>query len=73
MNKHFSSKAHDICVKKLHNRKNEAITKCVDAMNENQIASTCTLFNMVYSLTKRSRPFYDSNSSLVKKWSRCEY
>ena len=27
-------KAHDICVKQLHNCENDAITKCVDAMNK---------------------------------------
>ena len=64
MNEQFSSKAHDICLKQLQNRKNDIITKCIDAINEKHIAFTCKLFNTVYSLAKRSRPFSDIEDAI---------
>ena len=37
----------------------DAITKSIDKMNETYIASTCRVFNTVYSLAKKCRPFSD--------------
>ena len=64
MNEHFSSEAHDLCVKQLQNREDNIITKCVDAMNQKRIASICKLFNIVYSLPKRSTPFSDIEDTI---------
>ena len=59
MSEHFNSKVHNICVQQLKYRAADTITKCVDALNQKHAASTCRLFNTVYSLAKRSRPFSD--------------
>ena len=58
MNLHFSSQAHHICVKQLQDCPNN-IAKCIDNLNKNYIDSTIKVFNTVYSLAKRSRPFSD--------------
>ena len=57
MKEHFSSKTHSICLEQLQHRANDQITKCMDALNQKRIQSTCTVFNTVYSLVKRNRPF----------------
>ena len=59
MKEHFSSKAHSVCVKQQDDHAYDAITKSIDKMNERYIASTYRVFNTVYSLAKRSRPFSD--------------
>ena len=64
MYEHFLSKPHNICIKQLQNCENDAIAKCVDAMNEKHNASTSKLFNTVYSLTKRSRPLSDIEDAI---------
>jgi len=56
---HFSSKAHRLCVKKEEYHACDAITKSIDKMIERYIASTCRVFNTVYTLAKRCRPFSD--------------
>jgi len=59
MKEHFSSKAHRLCVKQEEYHACDAITKSIDKMNERYIASTCRVFNTVYTLAKRCRPFSD--------------
>ena len=59
MKEHFSSKTHSICLEQLQHRANDQITKCMDALNQKRIQSTCRVFNTVYSLIKRNRPFSD--------------
>ena len=56
---HFSSKAHRLYVKQEEYHACDAITKSIDKMNETYIAYTCRVFNTVYSLEKRCRPFSD--------------
>ena len=57
--KHFSSKTHKLCVKQEQYHACDAIAKGIDKMNEGSIASTCRVFDTVYSLAKRCRPFSD--------------
>ena len=59
MKEFFSSKTHRICLEQLQHRANDQITKCMDALNKKRIQSTCRIFNTVYSLVKRNRPFPD--------------
>ena len=59
MKDHFTSKAHAICVNQVDACENDAITKLIDKANEKYIRYTCKVFNTVYSLAKRSRPFSD--------------
>ena len=59
MREHFSSKSHSICLSQLQDHAADQITKCMDALNHKHIESTCRVFNTVYSLAKRSRPFSD--------------
>ena len=59
MKDHFTSRAHAICVNHVDACENDAITKSIDKANEKYIRSTCKVFNTVYSLAKRSRPFSD--------------
>jgi len=59
MKEHFSSKAHRLCVKQEEYHASDAITKSIDKMNERYIASTCRVFNTVYTLAKRCRLFSD--------------
>ena len=59
LKEHFSSNAHKIGVSQLLHREDDAITKCIDAMHHTEVASTCKIFNTIYSLAKRSRPFSD--------------
>ena len=49
MKEHFSSKADKLCVKQEEYHACDAITKSIDKMNERYIASTCRVFNTVYS------------------------
>ena len=64
MKEHFSSKAHKLCVKQEEYHACDAITKSIDKMNERYIASTCRVFNTVYSLAKRCRPFSDIKNEI---------
>ena len=57
MKDHLTSKAHAICVNQVDACENNAITKSIDKANEKYIRSTYKVFNTVYSLAKRSRPF----------------
>ena len=59
MKEHFSSKTHRICLEQLQHRANDQITKCMDALNQKRIQSTCRVLNTVYSLVKQNRPFSD--------------
>ena len=59
MKEYFSLKAHKLCVKQDEYHACDAITKSMDKMNERYVASTCRVFNTVYSLAKRCRPFSD--------------
>ena len=59
MKYHFTSKAHANCVNQVVACENDAITKSIDRANEKYSRSTCKVFNTVYSLAKRSRPFSD--------------
>ena len=59
MKEYFSSKAHKLCVKQEEYHACDAITKSIDKRNETYIASTCRVFNAVYSLAKRCRAFSD--------------
>ena len=43
------------------------ITKSIDKMNERYIASTCRVFNTVYSLPKRCRPFSDVEDQIERQ------
>ena len=64
MSEHFSSTAHGICAKQLKDREEDAITKCIDTMNQKDIASTCRVFNTVYSIAKRCRLFSDVEDAI---------
>ena len=57
MREHFSSMTHSVCAKQEKYHAYDAITKSTDKMNEGYIASTCRVFNAVYSLAKRCRLF----------------
>ena len=59
MKDHFTSKEHAICVNQVDACENDAITKSIDKANKKYIRSICKVFNTVYSLAKRSRPFSD--------------
>ena len=59
MKEHFSSKTHRICLEQPQHRANDQITKSMDALNQKRIQFTCRVFNTVYSLVKRNRPFSD--------------
>ena len=59
MSEHFLSMAHSICVKRLQDCAEDAITKCIDKLNKKHVDTTNRVFNTVYSLAKRSRPFSD--------------
>ena len=52
-------KEHTLCVKQEEYHACDAITKSIDKINGRCIASTGRVFNTVYSLTKRYRPFPD--------------
>ena len=59
MKEYFSSKVHKLCVKQQEYHACDAITKSIDKMIERYVALTCRVFNTVYSLAKRCRPFSD--------------
>ena len=44
MKEHFFSKTHRICLEQLQHRANDQITKCMDALNQKRIQSTCRVF-----------------------------
>ena len=58
MNLRFSSQVHHDCVKQLKDCSNNMV-KCIDNLNVKHMNSTIKVFNTVYSLAKRSRPFCD--------------
>ncbi|XP_063805906.1 E3 SUMO-protein ligase KIAA1586-like [Pseudophryne corroboree] len=59
MKEHFSSKAHNICKDNFKIREQDTITNVVDTMNKKYFSTTCRVFNTVYSLSKRCKPFSD--------------
>ena len=59
MNKHFLSKAHNICITNRKDHDNNSIKKCIDKLNDKYMDSTNRVFNTIYSLAKRNRPFSD--------------
>lgn len=59
MSEHFLSTAHSICVQRLQDCEEDPITKCMDKVDQKDIDSTNRVFNTVYSLAKRGRPFSD--------------
>lgn len=59
MNEHFNSKAHKICIENSKLLKENLMPKIIDTMNEKYLTTTCRIFNTVYSLTKRCKPFSD--------------
>ena len=58
MNLHFSSQVNHDCVKQLKDCSNDMV-KCIDNLNEKHMDSTIKVFNTMYSLAKRNRPFCD--------------
>ncbi|KAJ6657829.1 hypothetical protein lerEdw1_001879 [Lerista edwardsae] len=56
---HSKSKAHDLCKENYKTREQEHLTKAIDKLNEKHLSTTCRVFNSVYSLAKRCRPFSD--------------
>lgn len=65
LKEHFSSKAHQICCQRIRDREKEVFDKCLDKMNEKYIRSTCKVFNTVYSMAKRCRPFSDIEDEIA--------
>lgn len=65
LKEHFSSKAHQICCQQIRDREKEVFGKCLDKMNEKYIRSTCKVFNTVYSMAKRCRPFSDIEDEIA--------
>uniref|UniRef100_A0ABM5GK37 LOW QUALITY PROTEIN: E3 SUMO-protein ligase KIAA1586 homolog n=1 Tax=Pogona vitticeps TaxID=103695 RepID=A0ABM5GK37_9SAUR len=59
MKEHFSSKAHNICKDNFKVREQDTITNVVDTLNKKYFSSTCRVFNTIYSLSKRCKPFSD--------------
>ena len=53
------SKTHGICLEQLQHHANDQITKCMDALNQKHVQSSCRVFDTMYSLAKRNRPFFD--------------
>ena len=64
MNEQFTSKGHAICVNQIDACQMDAITKSIDKAIEKYMSSTCKVFNTVYSLAKRSRPFTDIEAEI---------
>ncbi|XP_065654519.1 E3 SUMO-protein ligase KIAA1586-like [Hydra vulgaris] len=62
ISEHFVSKAHKLAVEHAKILKKQTSTACIDKMNEKFISSTTRIFNTVYSLAKRNRPFSDIES-----------
>ncbi|XP_055384099.1 E3 SUMO-protein ligase KIAA1586-like [Condylostylus longicornis] len=59
MSEHFASKAHNQAVEHKKIQQKQTLATCIDKINEKFIASTTKVFNTVYSLAKRNRPFSD--------------
>ena len=49
----------NICVENFKQLKQDSMGKVIDTMNEKYLTSTCRIFNTIYSLTKRCKPFSD--------------
>nr|XP_047141087.1 E3 SUMO-protein ligase KIAA1586-like [Hydra vulgaris] len=62
MSEHFVSKAHKLAVEHAKILKKQTFTACIDKMNEKFISPTTTIFNTLYSLAKRNRPFSNKES-----------
>ena len=65
MKEHFSSKTHRICLEQLQHRANDQITKCMDALNQKRIQSTCRVFNTV-TLGIWKKPLYRGLQQKIK-------
>ena len=59
MYEHFSSKAHNIAAAQSETRQTESLPTCVDNLTLQLNATTCAVFNSVYFLAKKCRPFSD--------------
>ncbi|XP_070792218.1 E3 SUMO-protein ligase KIAA1586-like [Pituophis catenifer annectens] len=57
MKEHFSSRAHNICKENIKQCEEVSIPNYI--MNEKFEQTTCRVFNTVYSLAQRSKPFSD--------------
>ena len=55
---------HRICLEQLQHRANDQITKCMDELNQKHVQSTCRVFDTMYSLVKRNRPFFDIDNEV---------
>ncbi|XP_015675691.1 E3 SUMO-protein ligase KIAA1586 homolog [Protobothrops mucrosquamatus] len=64
MKEHFSSKAHNICEENLKQCEQDSVTKVIDTMDEKYLRTTCRVFNTVYSLAKRCKPFSDIEAEI---------
>ncbi|XP_065650945.1 E3 SUMO-protein ligase KIAA1586-like [Hydra vulgaris] len=62
MSENFVPKADKLAVEHAKILKKQTFTACIDKMNEKFISSTTRIFNTVYSLAKRNRPFSDIES-----------
>ena len=67
MKDNFTSKARTICVNQVDACENDAIIKSIDNANEKYIRSTCKVFNTVYRLGKRRRPFSDVEDEIERQ------
>ncbi|XP_034289079.1 E3 SUMO-protein ligase KIAA1586-like [Pantherophis guttatus] len=59
MKENFSSKAHNIGKENLKQCEQDSVTKGIDKMNEKYLPTICRVFNTIYSLAKRCKPFSD--------------
>ena len=64
MKEHFNSKAHKICMENCKLLKQDLMPKTIDTMNEKYLTTTCRIFNTVYSLTRRCKPFSDIDDEI---------
>ncbi|XP_034286848.2 E3 SUMO-protein ligase KIAA1586-like [Pantherophis guttatus] len=62
MKEHFSSKAHNICKENI--KQGEEASTAKYKMNEKYIQITCRVFNTVYSLAQRCKPFSDTEDEI---------
>ena len=59
MQEQFASKTHILSKKQIKTLESDAIAKWVDGLNSKFCASTCKIFNTVYGLVKKCKPFSD--------------
>ncbi|XP_060543381.1 E3 SUMO-protein ligase KIAA1586-like [Pantherophis guttatus] len=62
MKEHFSSKAHNICKENI--KQGEEASTAKYKMNEKYIQIICRVFNTVYSLAQRCKPFSDTEDEI---------